>query len=247
MFIFYVRSCRTGQQERVDVVKAGTDLGTDQTRTLHPGDALLFNQPRDSFRVQADPLSATPLKILYIGFFGNSTTLMVDEIRSGDPVFHLSAQMQGFESFLTRLKNPGWQHRRLDAQSSAQAVWDLLAACAKSRQQDSSDDLCVTAAMDFMHQHIDRASVALTADHLGLSRMQLNRSFQQALQIPPGTWLRQQRLSLAKKQLRMDNTPISDIARNCGFSSATAFIATFKQHVNQTPHQWRKRQHAIKE
>jgi len=79
------------------------------------------------------------------------------------------------------------------------------------------------------------------AKQAGMSHARLNRQFKAHYGMTVFEWLRQHRLERAKNYLSDLTRTITDIALNCGFSSASHFTQTFKYHYGITPTEYRKR------
>ena len=73
-----------------------------------------------------------------------------------------------------------------------------------------------------------------------LSPSTLKRRFKDAFGIPPGAYLRQQRLSTARRLLCTTSLSIAEIAVRVGYESPSRFTAVFKRCYHQTPLQFRK-------
>ncbi|MGF1724742.1 helix-turn-helix domain-containing protein [Photobacterium nomapromontoriensis] len=73
------------------------------------------------------------------------------------------------------------------------------------------------------------------ARQVGMSHTRLNRDFKKAYGKTVFSWLREYRLTLAKTYLKDKTHSITDIAFQCGFSSASHFTQTFRQQEGNTP------------
>ena len=73
-----------------------------------------------------------------------------------------------------------------------------------------------------------------------LSPSTLKRRFKDAFGIPPDAYLRQQRLSTARRLLCTTSLSIAEIAVRVGYESPSRFTAVFKRCYHQTPLQFRK-------
>lgn len=83
-------------------------------------------------------------------------------------------------------------------------------------------------------------NVADIAKNMGLSRSQLYRKMKSLLGYSPNEYIRILRLKYAVKLLKTDN-PISDIAYQAGFSSASYFTKCFKDFYNESPTDYLKK------
>ena len=75
---------------------------------------------------------------------------------------------------------------------------------------------------------------------LGTNEKRLNEAFQDAFQLSAFGWLREQRLKLARQLLAQTDTPITDIAAHCGYSSPANFATAFKDRFECTPRDFRR-------
>ncbi|MDR5901824.1 GlxA family transcriptional regulator [Halomonas icarae] len=73
------------------------------------------------------------------------------------------------------------------------------------------------------------------AEHLGVSRRQLERLFKKHLQAVPSRYYMGLRLQRARRLLRESDRPAGEIALLTGFSSAAHFSTTYRNHFGQTP------------
>ncbi|WP_426417559.1 GlxA family transcriptional regulator [Aestuariirhabdus sp. LZHN29] len=95
-------------------------------------------------------------------------------------------------------------------------------------------------AVSLMEANIDEP---LTTDdlafHVGVSRRHLERLFKKHLQSVPSKYYLQLRLEKARQQLQQTETPIAEVARSCGFATASHFSTTYRNHYGVTPRQER--------
>ncbi|MFG6177929.1 GlxA family transcriptional regulator [Halomonas sp. THAF12] len=77
------------------------------------------------------------------------------------------------------------------------------------------------------------------AEHLGISRRQLERLFKKFLQAVPSRYYLNLRLQQARKQLRESDRPAGEIALQTGFSSAAHFSTAYRNHFGITPREER--------
>ncbi|MDN3524726.1 GlxA family transcriptional regulator [Halomonas sabkhae] len=77
------------------------------------------------------------------------------------------------------------------------------------------------------------------AEHLGISRRQLERLFKKYLQAVPSRYYLNLRLQKARRLLRDSDRPAGDIALQTGFSSAAHFSTAYRNHFGMTPREER--------
>lgn len=73
------------------------------------------------------------------------------------------------------------------------------------------------------------------SSELGLSRSQLFRKFKTLTDHSPNEFIKVVRLKYSKELLTKGELNINEISYECGFSSASHFISSFKKHYNKTP------------
>lgn len=88
-------------------------------------------------------------------------------------------------------------------------------------------------------QYMDSINVATLASDIFVSVNTLERYFKRYLNITPSEYIKRKRLSVAMKLLK-NNTPVSQVASQCGFSDASNFIQVFKRTFGKTPYQYLK-------
>lgn len=69
----------------------------------------------------------------------------------------------------------------------------------------------------------------------GRSLSAFKRDFQEVFGMPPGRWLRQQRLERARALLRSTTMQVSEVAFQCGFENLSHFSRAFKEHFGHAP------------
>ncbi|MEQ6888525.1 GlxA family transcriptional regulator [Halomonas sp. CS7] len=77
------------------------------------------------------------------------------------------------------------------------------------------------------------------AEHLGISRRQLERLFKKYLQAVPSRYYLDLRLQRARRLLRESDHPAGEIALLTGFSSAAHFSTAYRNHFGITPREER--------
>lgn len=95
-------------------------------------------------------------------------------------------------------------------------------------------------AVTLMEANIEEPLSTLElAEHLGISRRQLERLFKKYLQAVPSRYYLNLRLQEARKQLRDSDRPAGDIAFATGFSSGAHFSTAYRNHFGLTPREER--------
>ena len=79
------------------------------------------------------------------------------------------------------------------------------------------------------------------ADYVGVSRSSLESNFKRELGHSVHDDILQFKLDAARHILEQDQSSISDIAVNCGFTSVQYMHAVFRRELGCTPHEYRER------
>lgn len=96
--------------------------------------------------------------------------------------------------------------------------------------------------MDAMRAKLDHTwTIKELASLAGMSTRSFLRRFESATGQTPAQWLLQQRLSDAKNLLEASDLSIEEIARTCGFGSATNMRHHFRKELQLTPSAYRQR------
>ena len=107
---------------------------------------------------------------------------------------------------------------------------------ASSSSSSSSSDR-IAAARNAMEENYGdpNLSVGRLAESFGFSRMALNAAFNARYGIPPGKFIASLRLARALELLRQGDSPISAVARQCGYGSAGYFARVVKKTAGLSP------------
>ena len=84
-------------------------------------------------------------------------------------------------------------------------------------------------------------SLASLADESGYSRAHFLRMFRAATGLTPHQYILGLRLSRAQESLRNKDTRIIDVAVSCGFSSQSHMTSVFRQRLEMTPGEFRRK------
>lgn len=96
--------------------------------------------------------------------------------------------------------------------------------------------------LSFIFQHFSEpVSIHQIADAGFCSERECYRIFQNCLHTTPNEYLMNYRLQKACDLLQKTNDSITDISHFCGFGSSSYFGRIFKEHLDCTPSQYRKR------
>ncbi|WP_223693753.1 helix-turn-helix domain-containing protein [Leifsonia poae] len=98
-----------------------------------------------------------------------------------------------------------------------------------------------SALLDDLSERLDEThTVAGLAQRTRMSTRSFARRFVAETGVPPMQWLTRQRILQARLLLETTDLPIDEVARRCGFGSATLFRHHFDQEVGVPPTSYRK-------
>ncbi|MGF1449378.1 MAG: AraC family transcriptional regulator [Opitutales bacterium] len=118
----------------------------------------------------------------------------------------------------------------------AQACPHGPASAASSRRSRPVREALATGRVRFTDP---QCGVDTLAEAAGLTRFHFTRLFKHEEGLPPGEWLRRQRLAEAVRRLQTTRVPIADIARLSGFTDPNYFSRAFRQAHGVTPQAFR--------
>ncbi|NEW05065.1 AraC family transcriptional regulator [Paenibacillus sp. SYP-B3998] len=95
------------------------------------------------------------------------------------------------------------------------------------------------------HGLCEEASVAGVAKDLNLSRSQCSKLFSKVYGLSPRQYVSRQKLNLAKELLVTTNLPMTDIAEQLGFHSASHFSRQFRRWTGQSPTAFKPKHHSV--
>lgn len=98
----------------------------------------------------------------------------------------------------------------------------------------------INACKEYIYSHIkERITIEDLADEFGVSASYLSRLFKKETGISVSTYIRQQKIDIAKNLLRFSDYSMIDIANRLSFSSQSHFIQQFRESVGMTPKKYR--------
>ena len=123
--------------------------------------------------------------------------------------------------------------------------YELLSRLAEMSEKEiwGKIPIKIREARKFIEENYSDPSVYVESisDRLGISTSYLRREFSRAYGKSPVNFLIDTRVKNAKNMLESGYLSVSEIAEQCGFSSASYFIQTFNRLVGESPDRYRKR------
>lgn len=159
----------------------------------------------------------------------------------------------------------------LDIEQAYRLIDTYIQECEKIQSEDAIKNLQYNLSMDFAHRvaqqklppDISRevyTCMQFVSSHInepiqaedvvsfsGMSRAYLFQKFQQELGMGIGAYIMQCRIQEAKSLLQFTEKSLGEISSYLCFSSQSHFQTQFKKNVGQTPAQYRKSWHGLKE
>ena len=86
----------------------------------------------------------------------------------------------------------------------------------------------------------EEISIEQMADYLDLSPFHFCRQFKKSVGITPHQYVMQQRVEMAKRMLKRQTIPLSDVAFDCGFSNQSHLGRVFKRYTGTTPKRYQQ-------
>lgn len=109
------------------------------------------------------------------------------------------------------------------------------------RDLSTQDKEFLTKASDFIHAHMNaqRITVDMLAEHVCMSRSQLNRRMMSVTGDTPNNFITRVKLEKAIRLLKGTNLSVKEISWECGFDDSNYFSRVFRQVYGVTPQQYR--------
>ena len=79
------------------------------------------------------------------------------------------------------------------------------------------------------------------AGHAAMSERTFLRHFQHGVGMTPMAWLQRERIYRARELLESTDSPLTDVAEQCGYQSLETFRVAFKRIVGTSPATYRSR------
>lgn len=116
----------------------------------------------------------------------------------------------------------------------------LLIALLQEQNPCSPPDKRIQQALHRIHQQFNQPiSIENLAAVACLAPTQFKKVFKAQTGSTPGQYIQQVRMQTAKQLLRHSDTPITNIAEQCGYQDSTAFSRRFRQFYGVSPRSFR--------
>ena len=131
------------------------------------------------------------------------------------------------------------------ADASAQAAPPSSATSMHSGRSTTRTGLTSDSTSRRRRRGIGRAdlerdlSIQSLAEVVGLSPQHFAVLFRESIGFTPHQYVNHRRIAYAQELLKKDDVPLVEISMQCGFSSQSQFITTFRKLVGMTPGRFR--------
>ena len=106
----------------------------------------------------------------------------------------------------------------------------------------AADDAKIRSVMAYVAEYPDRdLSVEALAEIAKMSPRNFTRVFAREVGVTPGKFVEQTRLESARCRLEQSKLPISQVARQCGYSTADGMRVAFDRNLGVGPSEYRRR------
>ena len=94
----------------------------------------------------------------------------------------------------------------------------------------------------YVTENLDQSlSVDDLAERALMSPRNFARVFTRQVGLPPGRFIEQCRLEFARQCLEQTDSPITDVARRCGYGTSDGMRLAFDRHLGVSPREYRRR------
>ncbi|MBA3708351.1 MAG: helix-turn-helix transcriptional regulator [Planctomycetes bacterium] len=208
------------------------------------GRALCLLTGRSHFTYGLPDNATEPWDFVFVQIFGSAAiSVLAELVARTSPVLRLDPEHPLVTDLVHRLPARGSRVTLIPAGENAALAMSIIGGLVdQQRDAAAGEDHLPLAAMELLRTRLaDPPSIAAVAAKLGVSREHLTRAFTVSCGESPARWLRHQRLFEADRLVREGAAPIAEIARNCGFATASHFIHSFRKQYGQTPIEHRRR------
>jgi len=168
--------------------------------------------------------------------------LIEDLVAAHGHVMRVDHEGHTVRELCERAAGSGIRHMQIDAGTAARMAGNLLVHLIECNAErlESENRLLHRVTGLLAADLADPPSVSNVARQCDISREHLTRVFRDRMGIPPGQWLRGQRMRHAHLLLRSTDLPVAEIAGQVGFLSVSAFIASFRAAFGTSPGRLRR-------
>ena len=182
---------------------------------------------------------------IIIGYLMFGQVICLEDAKAAERCAILTAERFGLNKSIFLCQLNGVQRATRDYLFSALHIMSLCASYLYTNEIiKNSTDVLAYQIKEYIHAHIsDDLSSEVLCKHFYISRSKLYRVSIDEFSMGIMEYIRDQRLSLAKKKLTETSSPIMQIAAEIGIPDTNYFIRVFKQKTGLTPSKYRASLH----
>ncbi len=221
---------------------AGRFTYEGQDFPLGPGDIIWFDCRKD-YDISAEPGG---WNYYWLQFNGNSARGFYKEFtKRGDYLevagTNMPTYVSLFDHMLELVQNTSIRREVLINDALVHTMTMLLERRVDSSLALNSVPEYIRQTVDYLNWHYaDKTSLDELANHVGVSKFHLSRSFKRYVGVTIGDYIMANRLRYARELLKYTDQPVREVARRCGIPQASHFTAVFKESEGMTPLAYRK-------
>lgn len=161
----------------------------------------------------------------------------------GKPIRVTERLVSAVKEFLAEYEEeaPGYQHLLA---ASTQTITHLLIRLLFNLSREDkkiTSRMSVNKAIEYINTHYNKKITTTDLAHVAcLSPSHFTRIFKSETGFSPTDYIMKTRLDMAKRRLRIGDTPVTTIALECGFNSSSYFSHCFIRAFNISPSQFKK-------
>ncbi|MDN4603275.1 AraC family transcriptional regulator [Paenibacillus sp. F6_3S_P_1C] len=216
---------------------------TDQGAVhLMAGQGFLY-APGQAQHYHADP--ADPWDVRWIHLQAHDLERLLD-LRSPDKVWLFSfSGSERFAALHEQLCQLGGTYESVHEPKLSAVLYELLSQLSRNSESLERTSLLnhqetIRSTADYIRRHCTQPlSLADMAGTAGYSVYYFNRMFKSIMGVPPGRYLLDCRILVAKRMLVDSGLSVKQIASQCGFTHSSYFIRMFRDYIGMTPQQFR--------
>lgn len=118
---------------------------------------------------------------------------------------------------------------------------DVASVIPLQKTGDHADSARILTMMGYVQEHFrERITIEMIAKSANISVRECGRCFQNKIGMSPGNYLNDYRIRSAAELLLSTESSITEVAEQCGFSSAGYFGKSFLKMIGCTPKEYRR-------
>ncbi len=218
----------------------GTYICEDQMYHLKKGDAFLI-RPKQKIYYEAD--QKDPWAYAWVGMQGTKIPYYLNKTTFIDtPVVHIDGNDLNF--ILLKLNEAYHLSSVVRDLMLTSVLYELLAFfCEHFPKPQTKQEDYIHEIMTYVMAHLDEPiKINTLANEIGIDRSYMTRLFKAQCQCSLKDYITNAKLDEAKKLLKTTDLKIHAIAAMVGFDDELYFSRWFREHVNLTASQYRKKE-----